>query len=609
MPVDPPLRRDVDPPVDAGARAEATVPADEVPGSKVEQAKARSRQLRSTIADELRNAEATFSSDAALTLKFHGTYSQDDRDTRRARRSAGRAPDAFQMVRTGVPGGVLSSQQYLAMDKLADSVGNGTLRVTTRQDIQFHRVYKHDLPELIRTLNEHLVTTLAACGDVVRNTTACPAPLPGGARSELVGWAQRVSAAFKPRSGGYYDIWVDGERAVSASHGSVGPATGTPREEPLYGRVYLPRKFKIGFCAPGDNCTDVLINDLAVVPIVEHDTIRAFSLLVGGGQGKSHNRPETYPRLASPLTTVPPDELLAACQAVIELHRDHGDRTNREHARLKYVVDDLGDDQVRELVAGYLGRTRLREYEPVVLDHAEDHLGWHAQGDGAWFLGVKVANGRIADAGDVQVRSGLRTVVERFGASVRFTAREDVLLCDVAARDRGRVDDLLGAHGVRPADRWAPVERSSFACPSLPTCGLALAESERALPGVLEELHGLLAGVGLADLELHVRMTGCPNGCARPYTTEVALVGRGKDRYDIHLGGEQVGARLNEVFCENVPRRELLATLRPVVERYAATRGPDERFGDWCHAVGVAELRAALGTEQWVRSGRGQPRK
>ncbi len=569
--------------------------------SKVEHVKAGSRLLRSTIADELRNDAATFSHDAALTLKFHGTYSQDDRDTRTQRRKAGVAADAFHMVRTGIPGGVLSADQYLAMDELADTVGNGTLRITTRQDIQFHRVYKSDLHTLIHTLNERLVTTLAACGDVVRNTTACPAPLPGDARAELVAWAQRVSAHFKPRSRSYYDIWVGGDRAVTA--------TSTPSEdsEPLYGSVYLPRKFKIGFCAPGDNCTDVLINDLAIVPVVENDTIRAFTLLVGGGQGKAHNRPDTYPRLASPLTTVAPDELIAACEAVVKLHRDYGNRANRDHARLKYVVDDLGHSRVAQLVARYLGRDELRPPEPVHLAHADEHLGWHAQHDGRWFLGVKVFNGRIADVGDERVRSALRAVVRTFHASVRLTAREDVLLCDIAAADRAAVDALLARHGVRPAEAWHPVARSSFACPALPTCGLAITDAERALTGVLEELQDAVTELGLGDLAVHVRMTGCPNGCARPYTTEVAFVGRGKHRYDVHLGGDQVGTRLNEVFCENVPRDALIDLLRPVLARFARERSPGEAFGDWCHAVGVDALRAAHGTDQWRRAAVGSP--
>ncbi len=577
----------------------------EVFGSKVEFAKANSRQLRGTIIEELANDEATFSRETVLALKFHGTYAQVDRDTRTARRKANEPVDAFQMVRTGIPGGVLTAEQYLVMDKLADSVGNGTLRITARQDIQFHGVAKSDLHDVITTLNESLVLTLGACGDGVRNTTACPAPLPGNVRAELTDWAQRVHMHFKPRTRAYYAIWLDGERAVTAEAPQPGPA-GTAEEEPLYGRVYLPRKFKIGFSAPGDNCTDVLSNDCAITPHVIGDQIRAFTISIGGGMGKSSNKPQTYPRLATPLTTVPPEELIDTIEAVVALHRDHGDRVNRDHARLKYVVDDLGDARVVEIISEFLGHP-VRPVEAVVLDEAHDHLGWHAQGDGRWFLGVKVLSGRVADTDDAAIRSGVRAVVQRFATPVRFTARQNLLLCDIADADRADVDALLAEHRVKPPRKWLPIELNSFACPALPTCGLALAEAERALPALLKELHAALDEMDLGDVETHVRMTGCPNGCARPYSTEMAFVGRGRDRYDIHLGGERVGVRLNEVFCENVPRASLVPVLRPVFERYRHDRTEGEEFGHWCHRVGVATLRGELGTEEWTRKPRVTP--
>ena len=368
--------------------------------------------------------------------------------------------------------------------------------------------------------------------------------------------------------------------------------------------MYLPRKFKIGISAPGDNCVDVLINDLAIVPMVGTDGgLRAFTLFVGGGLGKTHAKPATYPRLATPLTTVAPADLIEACEAVVKLHRDHGDRANREHARLKYVIDDLGDERSARSSPGTSAvpcppRSPSSSMRPTITS------GWHEQGDGSWFLGVKVASGRIADHGDARVRSGIRAVVERFGASVRFTAREDVLLCDLAAADHGGIAALLDEHGVRPAPRWIPIARNSFACPALPTCSLALAESERALPALLDELHETLVELDLGEVETHVRMTGCPNGCARPYSTEMAFVGRGKNRYDIHLGGERVGVRLNEIFAENVPRSELVGVLRPVFARFAEERADGEELGNWCHRVGVAKLRAELGNEQWVRKPR-----
>jgi sulfite reductase (ferredoxin) len=345
----------------------------------------------------------------------------------------------------------------------------------------------------------------------------------------------------------------------------------------------------------------VFTNDVGVIPVVEDGELRAFTLLVGGGMGKSHTNPDTFPRLADPLTTVHPDELIEVLEAIVKVHRDDGDRHNREHARLKYLVEEWGVDRIRDQVSANHGRP-LAPAEPFTLDHADDHLGWHEQFDGRWFLGIKVENGRIADREGERLRSALRTVVERFGAGVSFTSREDALLTDIDAEDRDAVDAVLREHGVVPVEQLVAIRRNSFACPALPTCGLALTESERVMPEVLDAVAGELAALGLGDLDVHVRMTGCPNGCARPYTAEIGLVGRGKKSYDIHLGGETVGVRLNRVFAENVPRDELAGVLRPVLAHYRAARGADERFGDFCHRLGVDRIRADFGTEQWVRA-------
>jgi sulfite reductase (ferredoxin) len=529
-----------------------------------------------------------------MLLKFHGTYLQDDRDVRAARRREGLGLDHICMVRASIPGGALTGEQYLNMDKLCDAVGNGTLRITSRQGLQYHFVRKGDLASLLGTLNDHLVTTLGACGDVVRNTMSCPAPLADRTRLDVTRWAQETAKRFRPRTQAYYQLWVDGEQAVTAA---------APGEEPLYGTTYLPRKFKIGFAFPGDNCIDVFTHDLGVVPVLDGDDLRGFTVLVGGGMGRSHTNPDTFPRMSDPLTTVPPDQLFDVMDAVVAIFRDHGDRTDREHARLKYLVHDWGIDRFRAEVAGRLGRA-LPEPEAVVFDDAHDHLGWHPQGDGRWFLGVKVENGRVVDRDGVRVRSALRAVVERFSAGVRFTPREDILLTDLAEADKAAVEAVLREHGVALAEEWGAVQRNSFACVALPTCGLALAESERALPGVLDELTAELADLGLADLDAHVRMTGCPNGCARPYTAEIGLVGRGKKSYDIHLGGEPVGIRLNALFAENVPREELVNVLRPVLLRYRADRSSGERFGDFCNRLGADALRAELGDERWTRKPR-----
>ncbi len=567
----------------------SAVPPPETPSrSAVERVKESSNRLRGGLAEELADPAPKFSPDNTVVLKFHGIYQQDDRDVR------SKGVEHICMVRVSIPGGVLTAEQYLAMDEVCDVVANGTLRVTTRQGIQFHFVHKGDLKLLLATLNRQLLTTLAACGDVVRNVASCPAPDASRHRAEIRSHVERVARHFKPKSGAYYDLWLDGERAVTAS---------TADDEPFYGVAYLPRKFKIGFAYPDDNCIDVFTNDLGIVPVVEGNELVAFTLLVGGGMGRSHTDPTTFPRMATPLATVAPDELLEVSEAVVSVHRDHGNRADRDHARLKYLVEEWGIERFRREVEAVLGR-RLRDPEPVSFAHASDHLGWHDQGDGRWYLGVKVENGRIVDRGHTRVRSALRAVARTVPVGVRLTSREDVLLTDVAEADRAEVDQILRDHGVVPAQAWVPLLRNSFACPALPTCGLALTESERALPGVLDQLHADLVELGLDGLDAHVRMTGCPNGCARPYTAEIGLVGRGKRSYDIHLGGEPVGIRLNRVFAENVPRDSLVEVLRPVLTHYRDHRHDGEGLGDFCHRVGVDRLRADLGNESWVRTRR-----
>ena len=563
--------------------------------SKLEGVKAASNQLRGAIGEELSDGTSAFSSESQQLLRFHGIYQQDDRDVRTERKRQGLDLDHICMVRVSIPGGVLTAEQYLAMDTLCDEVASGTLRITSRQGIQYHFVRKGDLHSLLATLDHHLVTTLGACGDVVRNIMCCPAPLSDRRRADVGTYAQEVARRFRPRTQAYYQLWLDGERAVTAE---------VPGEEPLYGTTYLPRKFKIGFAFPGDNCIDVYSNDIGVVPVLDGESLRGFTVLVGGGMGKNHTNPDTFPRLADPLTTVVPEALLEVLAIIVRVQRDHGDRADREHARLKYLIHDWGIDRFGAEVAQRLGRS-LPAPEPVVFDAADDHLGWHPQGDGRWFLGVKVENGRVGDRGAVRVRSGLRAVVERFSPGVRLTPREDILLTDLADRDRPNVNALLRDHGVLPAEQWVPIKRNSFACPALPTCGLALTESERALPGMLDELEAELDALGLGGLDAHVRMTGCPNGCSRPYTAEIGLVGRGKKSYDIHLGGEPVGIRLNDVFAENVPRDELVNVLRPVLAHYRDQRRSGEQFGDFCHRQGVDRLRAQLGTERWTRKPRG----
>jgi sulfite reductase (ferredoxin) len=546
-------------------------------GSAVEDVKSASRHLRGTLAAELAEPTNQFSADATTLLKFHGTYQQDDRDRRRAL-AAKRQELAYScMVRTSLPGGVLTADQWLAADRLADDVADGTLRITTRQDLQFHFVHKGDLQRLLTTLNERLVTTLAACGDVVRNVVCCPAQVPGRDQSSVLAAARALSSRFKPRSAAYYELWVDGEKAVTA--GVPDEALGD--DEPLYGDAYLPRKFKIGFAFPGDNCVDVYSQDIGIVP-VERDGRPGYVVLVGGGLGQSHAREDdTYPRLASPLAWVDDADLAATAEAIVTIHRDFGNRDDRHRARLKYVVDERGLDWFRAEVEQRVGHPLHDPVElPDWLDSA-DHLGWWQDGDGDWVLGVPVASGRVRG----EQRTALREIVDRWRPEVRLTTRQDVLLTGFAADDRADVDAVLATHGVAQAGDLRPVERHAMACPALPTCGQALGEAERVLPRIVDDVQGMLEGLGLADLPLRVNVTGCPNGCARPYTSEVGIVGRTKSTYDLYVGGAVGGQRLNRRIAIGAKLEEVPKLLAPLLDRYRVEAEAGEGFGDFADRV------------------------
>jgi len=550
--------------------------------SAVEQIKQASRGLRGSLAPELAADTSHFEDEAAQLLKFHGVYQQDDRDARRQRSDAGLEPDYAFMVRCKIPGGVLTARQYLVLDELAGRYGNGTLRVTTRQDNQFHGVVKGDLKATIRELNDALVTTLGACGDVQRNVMCCPAPLPGALRDQVLGVTRRISEHLLPRTRAYHEIWLNGEPVGSGAPG--------PEPDPIYGERYLPRKFKTAVAFPDDNCTDVYSNDLGFLAIPDGDRIAGFNVLVGGGLGMTHGKKLTYPRLADPLGFATPEDVVPVAEAVLTVQRDYGDRRDRRHARLKYLLDDRGLDWFRVQVEQRLGRA-LPAPAPVGVSDVHDHLGWHDQGGGRSFYGLFVENGRILDTEDVQLRTALRRIVQLFGAGVHFTPQQNVLLTGIPDGRRSALEAVLAHHGVRSTGAISTVRRWSMACPALPTCGLALAESERVLPGVIDELERELARLGLADLRLTVRMTGCPNGCARPYTADLAFVGRSADKYTIFVGGSVLGTRLATAYADLVPRHRLVAQVRPLLERYRAERLPGEGLGDFCCRIGSDESR------------------
>jgi len=550
-----------------------------------EQAKLAGRYLRGTVAEELANAEQAFSKPATGVLKFHGIYQQDDRDLRKTG-----VKQYTAMVRVGVPGGVLTASQYLALDALAD-LGDGSLRITTRQDIQYHYVPKGRLRELIRGLNDAYLSSFAACGDVVRNVISCPAPFENDERTELFPYVQFVSRNLKPKTTSYYDIWIDGERAAGAEEpeGEV---------EPLYGAAYLPRKFKIGFTFPGDNTVDIYANDIGIVPHYGNGELAGFTILAGGGMGQSAGVKASHPRLADPICSIGPskEELLEIASAIVSIHRDFGNRTNRKIARLKYVLDAWGVPKFKEELEKRVGR-ELAPAHPLSWSRAEDYLGWHRQsragaGEELWFVGLPIVSGRIKDFDQQRrLRSGLRAIVHMYSLEVRLTCQQNVYLAGIRESQKTEIKALLREFGLSEANALPPVLRHAIACPALPTCGQAITESERIMPEVVADVQREFRNVGLEDQVVHLRTSGCPNGCSRPYTAEIGIVGASVDMYTIYLGASPLGTRLGTVYAQNVKRHELVDRLRPVIEYFSEMRQPGELFGDFCYRIGMPALR------------------
>lgn len=543
------------------------------PETPVEVAKRSSRGLRGGLAQTIAAGAEHFEGDDKTLLKFHGIYEQYDRDAR-ARVEARR--HTF-MVRIALPGGVLSASQYRALDDLADRFGGGTMRLTSRQGVQFHGLLLGDLKPALQSLNSALLTTLAACGDVRRNVAACPAPLDDPAHREVQAMARAIAEELQPRTRAYHEIWLDGEPLVA-------PPSPVD-EEPFYGSSYLPRKFKVGVAIDADNCVDLYTQDAGLLAITDGGRLAGYNLVAGGGLGITHGKGDTFARLASTVgfveSTQPGDTArgVAAIRAVAEVFRDHGDRGDRKRARLKYVLEAWGIERFREEVQRRLPFPLLapRPSRPL---HQNDHLGRHPQGDGRDFLGVFVENGRVIDRGASRLKAALREIAERFAPGIRLTAQQSVLLTDLSPTAADEIEALLDDHGVATTSRLSVVRRSSLACPALPTCSLALTDAERVLPGVLDELEGEFARLGIDDRPLTVRMTGCPNGCARPYNADLAFVGRKPGVYHVYVGGGLAGDRLVDLFAADVPIAEFVAVLRPLLERYRDERRSGESLSD-----------------------------
>jgi len=548
-------------------------PAPAAKPSPAEELKRNSNRLRGSIAAEVASDAPAVSKAAAGLLKFHGTYQQDDRDQRKQVH----VKSYSFMVRVSLPGGILRNEQYLALDALADRVGDGTLRITSRGGLQYHYVGKRTLGDCIRAINESGLSTFAACGDVVRNVVAPAEPFETPERRRLDEYARLINRSLKPKTGAYAEIWLDGEPA----------ATLEAESEPLYGDTYLPRKFKFGFAVEGDNTTDIYGHDCGFVAHFVGGELAGFTALAGGGMGQSNGIKGTYPRLADPFGFLQGEDLLEVAKAAVSIHRDFSDRSNRKRARLKYVIEDRGIAWFTGEMASRLGRP-LAPPRELKWRRQEDYFGWHEQSPGVWFFGLRVVSGRLG----VSQRAAVREVVSRLAPEVRFTPQQNLLFCGLSAAARPQLESILRRHGLALPDELPPVLRHSMACPALPTCGLALADSERVLPDVVARVQAELDAAGAAGETVFLRMTGCPNGCARPYTAEIGVVGQSPGLYSIYLGGSPVATRLAQLYSHNVRFEDIPSTLAPIFREWVARRYAGEALGDYCHRTGLDDLRA-----------------
>ncbi len=538
----------------------------------VEELKKNSRQLRGTLAQELAQPKASFSEESNLLLKFHGAYQQDHRDERIERVKAKQDLAYIVMVRAKIPGGHLTAEQYLKLNRLSIELANGTLRLTSRQCVQFHGVLKCNLRSLIARLNsEARITTFGACGDVARNVCATSAPLDTPAHRDAQGLAVEITQALFPNQEPYFEIWLNGQKLKNET-----PAG----HDPLYGDTMLPRKFKTGILVPPRNDVDIYTHDLGLVSHAPVGNVEGYTVLAGGGMGMDHGKVATYPHLAKPVAYARREQVVEVAKALLTVFRDWGDRTNRKHARLKYLVAEKGVAWLREQIQVRLPFT-LKDPKPFALSTVADLHGWNAQGDGRFFYGLHVETGRIKDDGARRLRTGIREIVERFRCPLRITANTSLLFCDLTAEDRRPLEALLKEYGIPPSDTYSRARGMSMCCVALPTCGLALSESERVFRGLWDKLDALLKEFGLEDEPILFRMTGCPNGCARPYNADIALVGRGAGKYSLFMGGSQKGDRLAGLTLRSVALAEVQAALRPYIQRFARERKNGETFTDW----------------------------
>ncbi|WP_134683640.1 assimilatory sulfite reductase (NADPH) hemoprotein subunit [Brevibacillus migulae] len=557
------------------------------PHSDVEEIKKRSNYLRGSLAETLEDRiTGSIPEDDNRLMKFHGSYMQDDRDLRNERNKQKLEPAYQFMVRVRAAGGIVTPEQWLTIDRIAQQLANGTIRLTTRQSFQLHGVIKWNMKSVIQEVNEALLSTLAACGDVNRNVMCNPNPYQSEVHEEVYEWAKKVSNHLDPRTRAYHEIWLDEEKVVDSRDGI--------EEEPIYGPVYLPRKFKIGIAVPPANEVDVFSQDLGFIAIHEGGRLLGFNVAVGGGMGMSHGDPKTYPQVGRVIGFITPEQIVDVAEKTVTIQRDYGDRAVRKHARFKYTIDDRGIEWFIDELEQRLG-WKLQETRPYHFDHNGDRYGWVKGSNDQWHYTVFIQNGRVKDEDNYPLMTGLREIAKVHTGDFRLTPNQNLIIGNVTSEKKQEIEQLIQAYGLNDGTAYSALRRNSMACVALPTCGLAMAESERYLPTLLDKIELILDEAGLREEEIVIRMTGCPNGCARPALAEIAFIGKAVGKYNMYLGGGFAGNRLNKLYRENIGEAEILEELRPILNRYAKERQEGEHFGDFVIRAGyVKEVRSGL---------------
>ncbi|GAA0137175.1 assimilatory sulfite reductase (NADPH) hemoprotein subunit [Paenibacillus sp. YSY-4.3] len=552
------------------------------PHSDVEDIKIRSNYLRGSLEETLQDQiTGSIPEDDNRLMKFHGSYMQDDRDLRNERQKQKLEPAYQFMLRVRAAGGVVTPEQWLMMDSVSQKYANGTIRLTTRQSFQLHGVIKWNLKNTIQEVNEAMLSTLAACGDVNRNVMCNPNPYQSEIHSEVYHWASKVSDHLDPQTKAYHEIWLDGEKVIDSNDAQV-------EQEPIYGRVYLPRKFKIGLAVPPSNDVDVFSQDLGFIAIIEDGQLKGFNVTVGGGMGMTHGDVKTYPQVSKVIGFCLPEQIIDVAEKTVTIQRDYGDRSVRKHARFKYTIDDRGIDWFVQELTTRLGWS-LEEARPFHFEHNGDRYGWEKGSNNKWHFTLFIQNGRIKDEEDYKLMTGLREIAKVHTGDFRLTPNQNLVIANVSSQKKKKIEGLIQEYGLTDGLHYSALRRNSMACVSFPTCGLAMAESERYLPALLDKIEPMLEGAGLQEEDIVIRMTGCPNGCARPMLAEIAFIGKAPGKYNMYLGGGFSGNRLNKLYKENIGEAEILESLQPIITQYANDRQEGEHFGDFVIRAGYVQ--------------------